>query len=176
MAAVVIKGYELRIYRGMEAAGYAGAFWRGLDDAAQRVMLWDVTENERAAMLPKCWEGADCVILAPAAKRIAGAAWASRIGPQSECAMIHFCFAREARKAAHEIARQALWLLFAETTLQSLIGLIPAKFGHALNFVERLGFERGARLKGACPIHGKFRSRICDGVIVTLNRKEYLGA
>lgn len=168
------KGFETRIMIGKEASPFASEFWGNLDDGTRRIMLWDVAEEMRAAILAECWERADCVILARMDGRIAAAAWASRIGPQSACGMIHFCFAREARVMALEIGKNALNALFEATVFQSLIGLIPAKFGHALRFVERLGFAVGARLAQTCPVYLKADCRLFDGVLATLNRKDFM--
>ena len=168
------EGFELEIATGEEAAGYALQFWQGLDEKTRRIMLWDVEMKKRGEMLSECWRRADCVILAKISGRIA-AAWASRIGPQSKCAMIHFCFEKSARSRAHEIGEKALKMLFEATAFQSFIGLIPAKFSHALRFVERLGFERGARLRGACPVYGGYGARLYDGELVFLNRKNLAG-
>lgn len=166
-----MRDFELELHQGKEAAPFAGEFWRNLDDATRRIMLWDVDAEKRGAILAECWERADCVILARVNNRIAAAAWVCRIGPQSQCGMIHFCFERSARGTALEIAGKALARLFEATLFQSLIGLIPAKFGHALRLVERLGFAAGARLDGACPANGK----LMDGVLVSLNRQDFMG-
>lgn len=170
-----MSDYGLELHKGTGTARFAEKFWSNLDDATRRIMLWDVAEDARAALLCECWRRADCVILARTGSGMGGriilASWASRIGPQSKCAMIHFCFAKEARGMALEIGGKALGMLFGATVFQSLIGLIPAKFGHALRFVERLGFALGPRLAGSCPVNGK----IMDGVLAALNRQDFMG-
>lgn len=165
MAAVV------RILPGKKAAPFAAAFWNGLDLPAKKAMLWDVPFEQRGKILGECWKNAHIVILASQGKRRALACWGSFIGPASKCLLLHFCFARAARKEAQPMGRLVLSRIFTQTGAQSIIGLVPARYGHALRFLKRLGFLAGHGLSGACPVNG----RLYDGVFVSLNRKDFDG-
>ncbi len=68
------------------------------------------------------------------------ACWLTAIGPGSRCAMAHFCYAKEARPLAMKIGRKMLELIAGESGFQSLLGLLPATYRHAVKFVRRLGF------------------------------------
>ncbi len=65
------------------------------------------------------------------------ACWLTAIGPGSRCAMAHFCYAKEARPLAMKIGRKMLELIAGESGFQSLLGLLPAAYRHAVKFVRR---------------------------------------
>ena len=159
----------IMLMEGKEAAGYAAPFWQALDEKTRRVILWDVRAEDRPAMLAHLWEEADCVALFFQDRQPKAAAWAGALGPGSHCGMIHFSFAREARKDAETIARNALKKIFEETELLSLLGLIPARFRHAITFTKKIGFTASERLAGACPVNG----RLEDGILVTINKRNF---
>ena len=162
------EGFEIELFRGNVAAPFAQEFWLNLDDRTRRVMLWDVPVDMRAAALTDCWFRADYVGLAWTGNKVhpSMACWLTAIGPGSKCAMAHFCYAKEARPLAIDIGKRMLELIASETGFRSLIGLLPATYRHAVNFVQRLGFIDAARLAGACPLAGR---GIVDGVLVTTN-------
>lgn len=165
-----MQDIETDIYTGPVAAPFAVNFWNSLDCRTQRHILWDVAFEERPGILQQCWFQADHVVLSFCGRHVVMAAWAKRIGPCSACAAIHFCFARSARKQAHGIGRKALGL-FARQCLQSLIGLIPASFGHALAYARRLGFASASQnLADACVVNG----RLAPGIFVTCNLNKAL--
>lgn len=162
------EGFEIELFRGNVAAPFAQEFWLNLDDRTRRVMLWDVPVDMRAAALTDCWFRADYVGLAWTGSKASPsmACWLTAIGPGSRCAMAHFCYAKEARPLAMKIGRKMLELIAGESGFQSLLGLLPATYRHAVKFVRRLGFEHAARISKACPLAGR---GTVDGVLATMN-------
>lgn len=162
------EGFETGLFKGHVAAPCASEFWLNLDDKTRRVMLWDVPMDLRAMALQDCWFKADYVGLAWTGNKVSPsmACWLAAPGPGSRCAMIHFCFARQARPLALQIGFEMLNRIANETGLKSLVGLLPATYRHAINFVKRLGFCHAATLAGACPMDGR---GTVDGVLVTMN-------
>lgn len=162
------EGFEIELFRGNVAAPFAQEFWLNLDDRTRRVMLWDVPVDMRAAALTDCWFRADYVGLAWTGNKVhpSMACWLTAIGPGSRCAMAHFCYAKEARPLAMKIGRKMLELIAGESGFQSLLGLLPATYRHAVKFVRRLGFEHAARISKACPLAGR---GTVDGVLATMN-------
>lgn len=160
--------FETGLFAGKIAAPYAQEFWLNLDDKTRRAMIWDVPMDMRCKALQDCWLRADYVGLAWTGSKASPsmACWLTAIGPGSRCAMAHFCYAKEARPLAMKIGRKMLELIAGESGFQSLLGLLPATYRHAVNFVQRLGFMEAARLAGACPLAGR---GIVDGVLVTTN-------
>lgn len=162
------EGFEIELFRGNVAAPFAQEFWLNLDDRTRRVMLWDVPMDMRCKALQDCWLRADYVGLAWTGSKASPsmACWLTAIGPGSRCAMAHFCYAKEARPLAMKIGRKMLELIAGESGFQSLLGLLPATYRHAVKFVRRLGFEHAARISKACPLAGR---GTVDGVLATMN-------
>lgn len=162
------EGFEIELFRGNVAAPYAQEFWLNLDDKTRRAMIWDVPMDMRCKALQDCWLRADYVGLAWTGSKASPsmACWLTAIGPGSRCAMAHFCYAKEARPLAMKIGRKMLELIAGESGFQSLLGLLPATYRHAVKFVRRLGFEHAARISKACPLAGR---GTVDGVLATMN-------
>lgn len=162
------EGFEIELFRGNVAAPFAQEFWLNLDDKTRRAMIWDVPMDMRCKALQDCWLRADYVGLAWTGSKASPsmACWLTAIGPGSRCAMAHFCYAKEARPLAMKIGRKMLELIAGESGFQSLLGLLPATYRHAVKFVRRLGFEHAARISKACPLAGR---GTVDGVLATMN-------
>lgn len=160
--------FETGLFAGKIAAPYAQEFWLNLDDKTRRAMIWDVPMDMRCKALQDCWLRADYVGLAWTGSKASPsmACWLTAIGPGSRCAMAHFCYAKEARPLAMKIGRKMLELIAGESGFQSLLGLLPATYRHAVKFVRRLGFEHAARISKACPLAGR---GTVDGVLATIN-------
>lgn len=162
------EGFEIELFRGNVAAPFAQEFWLNLDDKTRRAMIWDVPMDMRCKALQDCWLRADYVGLAWTGSKASPsmACWLTAIGPGSRCAMAHFCYAKEARPLAMKIGGKMLELIAGESGFQSLLGLLPATYRHAVKFVRRLGFEHAARISKACPLAGR---GTVDGVLATMN-------
>jgi len=84
--------------------------------------------------------------------------------------MTHFCYFREGRGMAQQLARE--WMIMLRNDgMRSLTGLTPAPYRHALAFAERVGFRRLGTIPGACKLVCR-GGRLCDGVVTVINLSE----
>ncbi|MBZ2172692.1 hypothetical protein EKK70_07425 [Desulfovibrio sp. DS-1] len=102
-------------------------------------------------------------------------------------ARIHFCVLRAGLPRAEEIGRLVVrFLLHAQAPVQApatngrpgphlldtLVGLTPAPYRHALGFVTRLGFRRAAVIPGGAVLARPAGTRICDAVLTLCTRAD----
>lgn len=127
----------------------AEAVWQRLDGGCRRFLCWHVPAVEREREFARCLCSASVVAQAWHGGELAAVAWVARLMPGSECGFIHFCVLKRARARAACISRAVLWLLRARG-FRCLLGLIPARFGHAVRFAGSMGFALAALLPGAC--------------------------
>ena len=118
-------------------------------------------------------------------------------GHSGKTAMIHFAVFKNALHKAREIGLFATrMLLFAspekpasfefcagiqpapattkEYCLDTLLGLTPKPFRHALNFIELLGFKRLCTIPQSILLNNQGQKKICAGVLTQLTRKDLL--
>lgn len=82
-------------------------------------------------------------------------------------AMLHFCVFRAFHSHAKTIGRHLLRWVFGSGHFDSLVGLTPAPYRHALRLAEAIGFTPTARVPGAC--HLVRWGRHVDGVLSICN-------
>lgn len=78
-------------------------------------------------------------------------------------AMVHFAVFRPWREEAVHIGRSFLHWAFGTGCIDSLYGVTPKTYRHALEFVQRLGFHAETALPGAC--HLARQERHVPGII-----------
>ncbi|HEU6437201.1 MAG TPA: hypothetical protein VE028_07090 [Nitratidesulfovibrio sp.] len=106
-------------------------------------------------------------------------------GFSGRAARIHFCVLRAGLPRADEIGRMVVRFLLAApgTTqpplgrpapyrLDTLVGLTPAPYRHALAFVARLGFRRAAVIPGGTVLARPTGIRVCDAVLTLCTRSD----
>lgn len=107
-------------------------------------------------------------------------------GFTGRAARIHFCVLRAGLPRAEEIGRMVVrFLLTAPAApatghpppyrLDTLVGLTPAPYRHALDFVARLGFRRAAVIPGAAVLARPAGRRVCDAVLTLCTRADITG-
>ncbi|WP_307831335.1 hypothetical protein [Nitratidesulfovibrio oxamicus] len=102
-------------------------------------------------------------------------------------ARIHFCVLRAGLPRADEIGHMVVhFLLHAQAPvpspgpngrpathlLDTLVGLTPAPYRHALAFVTRLGFRRAAVIPGGAVLARPAGTRVCDAVLTLCTRSD----
>lgn len=102
-------------------------------------------------------------------------------------ARIHFCVLRAGLPRAEEIGRMVVcFLLRAQAPapppapnghppqhlLDTLVGLTPAPYRHALGFVTRLGFRRAAVIPGGAVLARPTGTRVVDVVLTLCTRSD----
>ncbi len=108
-------------------------------------------------------------------------------------ARIHFCVLRAGLPRADEIGRTVVRFLLtapacpdaggpspspgrpAPYLLDTLVGLTPAPYRHALAFVTRLGFRRAAVVPGGAVLARPGGIRVCDAVLTLCTRADVAG-
>ena len=104
-------------------------------------------------------------------------------GFTGRAARIHFCVLRAGLPRAAEIGRMVVrFLLTAPAApasghlppylLDTLVGLTPAPYRHALDFVARLGFRRAAVIPGGAVLARPAGRRVCDAVLTLCTRPD----
>lgn len=99
-------------------------------------------------------------------------------------ARIHFCVLPSGLPRAVEIGRTVVRFLLtapspaghpAPYLLDTLVGLTPAPYRHALEFVARLGFRRAAAIPGGTMLLRPSGPRVCDAVLTLCTRADVPG-
>ncbi len=113
-------------------------------------------------------------------------------GFSGRAARIHFCVLRAGLPRADEIGRMVVRFLLRATNppqpqpgglqpqpdrpapyrLDTLVGLTPAPYRHALAFVARLGFRRAAVIPGGMVLARSTGTRVCDAVLTLCTRSD----
>lgn len=113
-------------------------------------------------------------------------------GFSGRAARIHFCVLRAGLPRADEIGRMVVRFLLGAIsrpqpqpghlrsqpdgppphTLDTLVGLTPAPYRHALAFVARLGFRRAAVIHGGAVLARPTGARVCDAVLTLCTRSD----
>lgn len=104
-------------------------------------------------------------------------------GFSGRAARIHFCVLRAGLPRAEEIGRMVVRFLLtapaapasghpAPCPLDTLVGLTPAPYRHALHFVTRLGFRRAAVIPGGALLARPTGNRVCDAVLTLCTRAD----
>ncbi len=161
--------------------------------------LWDILHEEGLASVVFHDGGVRCAadlrgLLAPhrawcylvqAAHTPLALCWVD--GFCGRAARIHFCVLRAGLPRAEEIGRMVVrFLLHAQAPapvpapdgrpaphlLDTLVGLTPAPYRHALAFVTRLGFRRAAVIPGGAVLARPAGARICDAVLTLCTRSD----
>lgn len=105
-------------------------------------------------------------------------------GFSGKAAQVHFCFFRAGMSVARAAGRMALTFLLApqraDAPLDTLLGVTPAPFRHALRLAADLGFTRigvvpaGTRLAPGTP-GGGGAGRVVDVVLTVMTRETLRG-
>ncbi len=94
-------------------------------------------------------------------------------GVTGKSGLAHFCYFRAGLATRAGLAREWL-LMLRDGGMQSLVGLTPAPFRHALRFAQDMGFRRAGVVPGACVLAAR-HNRVCDGVLTILDMTSQTG-
>lgn len=152
----------------------AEPFWRMQDEGLDKVVFYDrehpaITDWHRVTGPDAAWlvRVHDNSVMVPDGNGMAlrpalcAVAWINCFTGRS--GMVHFAVFRPWRDEAVHLGRCFMHWAFGTGKFDSLAGITPAAYHHALGFIRRVGFIPSARLPGACHLlrHG----RHVDGVI-----------
>lgn len=96
---------------------------------------------------------------------VAAIAWLNNFTGRT--AMLHFCVFRDFQAQAEPIGRHVLRWVFGSGHFDSLMGLTPAPYRHALRLAQAIGFTPAGRVPGAC--HLVRWGRHVDGILSVCN-------
>lgn len=101
---------------------------------------------------------------------LCAASWVN--GFMGKSAWIHFVVFEEYREHMVYIGKKVVARFFDTKQFDSLCGLTPSVYRHALNYIQKLGFSiSGLKAKSACYIERK--NRYVDGVFSTLKKEDF---
>lgn len=150
----------------------AEPFWRMQDEGLDRVVFYDtprpaITDWHRVTGPDAAWlvrvHDNDVTVLDGHGERpaLAAVAWVNCFTGRS--GMVHFAVFQPWRHESVFIGRCFMHWAFGTGLFDSLAGITPATYRHALDFIRSVGFVQSAILPGAC--HIARRNRHVAGVI-----------
>ena len=143
------------------------ALQRMVNDGLADAVFYDTYPSEYWSSWEWLTEEARCWLFRAEVDGVpAGVCWLNNFVGRSS--MIHFCVFSAFQRMALELGQAVLDHVWAQGEHDSVYGITPAPYRHALKFVGALGFERMGVIPNAC--HMIRRNRYVDGVVTILKR------
>lgn len=152
----------------------AEAFWKMQEQGLDKVVFYDTERPHIALWIENCgqeggaWTIPIYTFTDDHKEELCAVAWLN--GFMGRSAFVHFCIFREYQKHSIHIGKRLLSAVFDTGYFDSLCGVTPVRYRHALHYIKQLGFTLGhMAAKGACYIARKKRH---DAAIFSVLNKE----